>query len=39
MPILQVLIVCTLGAFLASGYSNLLPVDVRSSLNKVCNFN
>lgn len=35
MPILQVLIVSMLGAFLASDYCNLLPVDVRRSLNKL----
>ncbi|KAL8158787.1 LOW QUALITY PROTEIN: hypothetical protein V2J09_000324 [Rumex salicifolius] len=35
MPILQVLIIGGLGAFMATGYSNLLPADTRRSLNKV----
>lgn len=35
MPILQVLIIGGLGAFMATGYSNLLPADARRSLNKI----
>ncbi|KAF4346127.1 hypothetical protein G4B88_002700 [Cannabis sativa] len=34
MPILEVLIVSLIGAFLASHYSNLLPLHMLSSLNK-----
>ncbi|XP_022855039.1 protein PIN-LIKES 7 [Olea europaea var. sylvestris] len=35
MPILQVLLMCSLGAFMATDYLNLLPVDARRSLNKI----
>ncbi|KAM6540457.1 hypothetical protein CsatB_004904 [Cannabis sativa] len=35
MPILEVLIVSLIGAFLASHYSNLLPLHMLSSLNKL----
>lgn len=35
MPILQVLIISVLGAFMATGYCNLLPNDARKSLNKI----
>ncbi|XP_021714096.1 protein PIN-LIKES 7-like [Chenopodium quinoa] len=35
MPILQVLIISGLGAFLATGYCNLLNADARRSLNKI----
>ncbi|KAK9678666.1 hypothetical protein RND81_11G226100 [Saponaria officinalis] len=35
MPILQVLIISGLGAFMASGYSNLLTSDARKTLNKI----
>ncbi|KAL9245713.1 hypothetical protein vseg_019333 [Gypsophila vaccaria] len=35
MPILQVLIISGLGAFMASGYSNLLTTDARKTLNKI----
>ncbi|XP_024025765.1 protein PIN-LIKES 7 [Morus notabilis] len=35
MPILQVLIVGMLGAFMATSYWNLLPADSRKSLNKI----
>lgn len=35
MPILQVLIVGMLGAFMATSYCNLLPADARKSLNKI----
>ncbi|KNA06835.1 hypothetical protein SOVF_177360 [Spinacia oleracea] len=35
MPILQVLIISGLGAFLATGYCNLLTADARRSLNKI----
>ncbi|KAL2499179.1 Auxin efflux carrier family protein [Abeliophyllum distichum] len=35
MPILQVLIISSLGAFMASDYLNLLPADARKSLNKI----
>ncbi|KAG6671187.1 hypothetical protein I3843_Q009400 [Carya illinoinensis] len=35
MPILQVLLICILGAFLATVYVNLLPSDARKSLNKI----
>ena len=35
MPILQVLIIGSLGAFLATGYCNILPADARKSVNKV----
>lgn len=35
MPILQVLIVGMLGAFMATSYCNLLPADARNSLNKI----
>ncbi|KAG2695106.1 hypothetical protein I3760_07G000900 [Carya illinoinensis] len=35
MPILQVLLICILGAFLATEYLNLLPMDARKSLNKI----
>ena len=36
MPILQVLIISGLGAFMATGYINILTADARRSLNKVC---
>lgn len=36
MPILQVLLISVLGAFMASEYWNLLTADTRRSLNKVC---
>ncbi|KAL5557368.1 hypothetical protein UlMin_039604 [Ulmus minor] len=35
MPILQVLIISLLGAFMATDYCNLLPADARKSLNKL----
>lgn len=35
MPILQVLMVGMLGAFMATSYCNLLPADARKSLNKI----
>lgn len=35
MPILQVLIISTLGAVMATEYSNLLPADARRSINKI----
>ncbi|KAJ9670970.1 hypothetical protein PVL29_027109 [Vitis rotundifolia] len=35
MPILQVLIIGSLGAFLATGYCNILPADARKSVNKI----
>lgn len=35
MPIIQVLIISGLGAFMATEYCNLLPADARRSLNKV----
>ncbi|XP_068646864.1 protein PIN-LIKES 7-like isoform X3 [Aristolochia californica] len=35
MPILQVLLISCLGAFLASGYSNILHADARKYMNKV----
>ncbi|KAG9129114.1 hypothetical protein Leryth_006378, partial [Lithospermum erythrorhizon] len=35
MPILQVLIISTLGAFLATDYLKLLPADARRSVNKL----
>lgn len=35
MPILQVIIVSSLGAFMATNYLNLLPGDTRKSLNKI----
>ncbi|KAL2506168.1 Auxin efflux carrier family protein [Abeliophyllum distichum] len=35
MPILQVLIISSLGAFMAFDYLNLLPADARKSLNKI----
>ncbi|XP_074264317.1 protein PIN-LIKES 7-like [Silene latifolia] len=35
MPILQVLIISGLGAFMSSGYSNLLTADARKTLNKI----
>ncbi|CAI9753318.1 unnamed protein product [Fraxinus pennsylvanica] len=35
MPILQVLLISSLGAFMASDYLNLLPADARRSLNKI----
>jgi hypothetical protein len=35
MPILQVLLISILGAFMATEYLNLLPADARRSLNKV----
>lgn len=35
MPVLQVLLVGLLGAFLASGYINILSANARSDINKV----
>ncbi|XP_022923236.1 protein PIN-LIKES 5-like isoform X3 [Cucurbita moschata] len=35
IPNLQVLLMCLVGAFLATDYSNLLPAQARASLNKV----
>lgn len=35
MPILQVLIISLLGAFMATDYCKLFPEDTRRSLNKV----
>lgn len=35
MPILQVLLISILGAFMATNYCNLLTTDARRSLNKV----
>ncbi|XP_057542208.1 protein PIN-LIKES 7-like isoform X1 [Amaranthus tricolor] len=35
MPILQVLIISGLGAFMATGYINILTADARRSLNKI----
>lgn len=35
MPILQVLLISVLGAFMATQYLNLLPTDARRSLNKI----
>lgn len=35
MPTFQVLIISVLGAFMATEYWNLLPVDARRSMNKV----
>ncbi|PIN17221.1 putative membrane protein [Handroanthus impetiginosus] len=35
MPILQVLIISLLGAFMATDYLKLLPADARNSMNKV----
>lgn len=35
MPILQVLIISVLGAFMATDYCNLLTADARKSMNKV----
>ncbi|CAH1413737.1 unnamed protein product [Lactuca virosa] len=35
MPILQVLIVSAVGAFMATDYLNLLPSNTRNSLNKI----
>ncbi|GFS39408.1 auxin efflux carrier family protein [Actinidia rufa] len=35
MPILQVLIISSLGAFMATNYLNLLHTDARKSLNKI----
>ncbi|XP_031269255.1 protein PIN-LIKES 7-like [Pistacia vera] len=35
MPILQVLLISLLGAFMATEYCNLLPTDARKSLNKI----
>ncbi|XP_038906012.1 protein PIN-LIKES 7-like [Benincasa hispida] len=35
MPNLQVLLICLLGAFLATDYCNLLPAQARTSLNKI----
>lgn len=35
MPIIQVLLISLLGAFMATEYSNLLTADARKSLNKV----
>lgn len=35
MPIVQVLLIGVIGAFLASGYSNVLTVSARRDMNKV----
>ncbi|KAL3720655.1 hypothetical protein ACJRO7_005469 [Eucalyptus globulus] len=35
MPVLQVSIICVMGAFMATGRCNLLPVDTRKVLNKI----
>ncbi|KAL9662544.1 hypothetical protein QQ045_027377 [Rhodiola kirilowii] len=35
MPIIEVLIISTLGAYMGTGYCNLLPADARKSLNKI----
>lgn len=35
MPILQVLLISSLGVLMASDYLNILPVDARRSLNKI----
>lgn len=35
MPIIQVLLISTLGAVMATEYLNLLPADARKSLNKI----
>lgn len=35
MPILQVLILCVLGAFMATDYFKLFPTHVRKSLNRI----
>ncbi|KAL7610042.1 hypothetical protein Lser_V15G12188 [Lactuca serriola] len=35
MPILQVLIISAIGAFMATDYLNLLPSNTRNSLNKI----
>ncbi|EYU30840.1 hypothetical protein MIMGU_mgv1a0088072mg, partial [Erythranthe guttata] len=38
MPIVQVLIISILGAFMATDYLNLLSSDARKSLNKIVYF-
>lgn len=38
MPVLQVLIISLLGAYMATEYCNLLPLGARRYLNKVCCF-
>ena len=38
MPNLQVLLICLLGAFLATDYCTLFPAHARTSLNKVVFF-
>ena len=38
MPVLQVLIISLLGAYMATEYCNLLPLRARRYLNKVCCF-
>ncbi|KAL9664205.1 hypothetical protein QQ045_019603 [Rhodiola kirilowii] len=35
MPIVEVLLVCILGAFMATDYFSILPSDARKSLNKI----
>lgn len=35
MPIVQMLIISMVGAFMATDYLNLLPPDARSYMNKV----
>uniref|UniRef100_A0A7N0UGK5 Uncharacterized protein n=2 Tax=Kalanchoe fedtschenkoi TaxID=63787 RepID=A0A7N0UGK5_KALFE len=35
MPIIEVLLISTLGAFMGTKYCNLLPSDARKSLNKI----
>ena len=35
MPVIQVLIISGLGAFLATGYCNILPAEARRPFNKV----
>jgi hypothetical protein len=36
MPIIQVLLIGVIGAFLASGYSKVLTASARRDMNKVC---
>ncbi|KAI3426613.1 uncharacterized protein J3R85_009809 [Psidium guajava] len=38
MPVLQVLIICVMGTFMATGHCNLLPADTRKALNKIVFF-
>lgn len=39
MPILQVLILCMLGAFMATDYLKLFPAQTRRALNRVITLN